>query len=74
MTHSSPDFSRLSQHEVADMIGVSARTIRRWTRADGMPRHQDGTYSAPRVIAWLLRAPSSWFSARAYLTWTGRDD
>lgn len=68
MKHSHPDFSRLTQRDVADMLGVSARTIRRWTSADGLPRQQDGTYCAPDIIGWLLRAPGRWFDGRAYLT------
>lgn len=47
----SVDFSRLTQRQCADMHGVDVRTIRRWDE-DGHPRNEDGTYDAPKSIAW----------------------
>lgn len=60
------DFSRLSQHQVADMLAISARTVRRWT-LDGMPRRRDGTYVSANVVAWLLTREYRWHSDRRYL-------
>lgn len=47
------DFTRLTQQELADVFGVTDRQIRRWT-GQGLPRRQDGTYSAPEAIAWRI--------------------
>jgi phage terminase Nu1 subunit (DNA packaging protein) len=48
------DFSRLSQAAIADIHGVTPRTVRRWT-ARGCPRNDDGTYSAADTVAWRIR-------------------
>lgn len=53
------DFSRLRQVEIADLAGVTARHVRRWTAA-GMPRRADGRYDASAVVAWLRWTSQRW--------------
>ena len=53
-----PDFSRLNQKSVGAAVGVSARTIQNWCD-QGCPRNEDGTYSAPAVVQWLLSQQST---------------
>lgn len=48
-----PDFTKLNQKSVGAAVGVSARTIQNWCD-QGCPRNEDGTYSAPAVVQWLL--------------------
>ena len=48
-----PDFTRLNQKSVGAAVGVTARTIQNWCD-QGCPRNEDGTYSAPAVVQWLL--------------------
>lgn len=45
------DFHRLSQQLLAEVHGVSTRSVREWT-SWGMPRRPDGLYSAPETIEW----------------------
>lgn len=47
-------FLSLPQKRVAQVVGVTARTVQNWTDA-GCPRNPDGTYSAPAVVQWLLQ-------------------
>lgn len=47
------DFNKLLQKHVAEAIGVTYKTVGRWTTA-GMPRNSDKTYSLPKCIEWLL--------------------
>ncbi|MDW8258615.1 MAG: hypothetical protein RML32_04155 [Gammaproteobacteria bacterium] len=45
----------LTQGDAAELLGVTAQTIRRWeTDGSGLPRNEDGTYSGPRLVAWAL--------------------
>ena len=44
---------RMSQKYVAELLSVTPRTIRDW-HAEGFPRNEDGSYSGPDAVAWLL--------------------
>lgn len=44
---------RLSQKEIAEVLGVTARTIRDWA-AEGLPRLDDQSYPAADCVAWLV--------------------
>jgi len=48
---------KMSQKYVAELLGVTPRTIRDW-HAEGFPRHEDGSYSGPDAVAWLLERRS----------------
>jgi hypothetical protein len=47
------DLSQLLQKEICELFGVTRMSISRWTR-EGLPRNPNGTYPAPRCVAWLL--------------------
>jgi hypothetical protein len=48
----------VTTNQMAQLVGVSSRTIRDWTRL-GCPKVSRDTYAAPAVIGWLTssRAP-----------------
>lgn len=55
------DLERLSQREIAAILGVTARTIQNWgkpenvpERAGRIPRNADGTYHSAAVIYWVM--------------------
>ncbi len=41
----------LNQRLAAEMVGVTARTLRDWSAA---PRNDDGTYDGPALVAWRI--------------------
>ncbi len=47
------DFSALSAVDIADLMGVDARTVTRWCGM-GVPRNDDKTFDAPLVIKWRI--------------------
>jgi phage terminase Nu1 subunit (DNA packaging protein) len=51
-------FSRLTQKQIADIHGVTTRTVRRWLD-DGLPVNDDGSYDASGTISWRLSRESS---------------
>lgn len=53
MQRKTADFSALTQEMLAEVHGVTARSIRGWD-TDGHPRNTDGTYSASASIAWRI--------------------
>lgn len=46
------DIRRLKQQTAAELLGVTARTLRDWTDA---PRNADGSYDGPALVAWLVQ-------------------
>ena len=45
---------KLTQLQVAELLDVTDRTIRRWHCADRtLPRNDDGTYDAKAVVRWF---------------------
>lgn len=52
------DFERLEQRDAAELLGVDARTLRRWEAEHrdllGFPRNQDGTYHMQALIWWCV--------------------
>lgn len=58
------DFERLTQKQMADMLGVTPRTLRGWeafardaqipSGIGPFPRNRDGTYHGRGVICWML--------------------
>lgn len=48
---------KMSQKYVAELLGVTPRSIRDW-HAEGFPRNEDGSYSGPEAVAWLLERRS----------------
>lgn len=55
-TRTKLDGERLSQKDLAELISVDERTLRRWGTDDGpraaVPRNRDGTYNLAAVILW----------------------
>lgn len=49
----SRSFSHLTGKAVSEAVGVTTKSITRWSQA-GCPRNSDSTYNLPQVIAWLL--------------------
>jgi len=47
------DLSGLLQKEICELFGVTRMSIGRWTR-EGLPRNPNGSYPAPKCVAWLL--------------------
>ena len=47
------DFSALSAVDIADLMGVDARTVTRWCGM-GVPRNDDKTFDATSVIKWRI--------------------
>ena len=47
------NFEQMRQKEIALGVGVTVKSIQRWT-SDGMPRNEDDSYSLPRVGEWLV--------------------
>jgi phage terminase Nu1 subunit (DNA packaging protein) len=45
-------FQKLSQTDIAAVVGVSTRTMASWT-STGCPRNRDGSYNTVHVIRWL---------------------
>lgn len=44
----------LNRLDTAAIAGITPQTLDRWVRGLGCPRNEDGTFSAPEVVQWLL--------------------
>ena len=65
------DIKRCSQAVAAEVLGVDARTLRRWEAA---PRRGDGTYSLRELVAWRIReVEAEYMAAGADTTGQGSD-
>jgi hypothetical protein len=51
------DFERVQQADLAAILRVDARTLRRWAEMgggeQGLPRNADGTYHLQAVLWWM---------------------
>ncbi len=47
------DFERMAPVEIARAVGIDHRTLGRWAKEHDLPRAADGSYSLPRLVAWL---------------------
>ena len=47
-------FESLSQRDLAAAVGVSPRTIQRWKEESDFPGSENGRYSLPLVVGWLV--------------------
>jgi hypothetical protein len=47
------DFERMAPVEIARAVGIDHRTLGRWAKEHDLPRNADGSYSLPRLVAWL---------------------
>lgn len=48
------DTEKVSQLQVARLLGVAPRTLRTWSNEHGCPRRDDGDYDLAQVFAWRL--------------------
>ena len=44
---------KLTRTETAQLAGVSLRSISNWL-LEGLPQNEDGSFSGPRVVQWLV--------------------
>jgi excisionase family DNA binding protein len=58
-----PESRRWSVREVAEFLGVSVKSVRRWSEAGKMPR---GRRLAGRVLRWDPEAVRRWFDKQPY--------
>ncbi len=51
--HKKQRFRKLDQTDIAEVHGVTSRTIREWGE-QGLPRNPDGSYDGPATIEWRI--------------------
>lgn len=45
---------RMPQTDVATLLEVDRKTVRRWESERGLPRNSDGSYNWPAVMWWAI--------------------